>query len=293
MILRYLAGPLVGALIGYCTNYIAVKMLFRPKKPVYLFGHQLPFTPGAIPKGKPRLAKAVGNVVAGTLFTEDDIVSKLTSEETEKAVVSKVMNVLDQKIEEDLLMIAGDEDKKDQMEANLSAVITDQIYESVNRMDIGSVIATEGTKIAQQKIAGTMLMMFVTPELIASMVEPIGVEINKYIEDNGRAKIGPEVFSKLLSLEEQSLLDVVDTAGIERESIEEKIGSLYRTIVKSSAKSAIAQFNIAGVIEEKINEMSVDMLETMVLQVMKQELDMIVNLGALIGCLIGVLNIFI
>ena len=32
MILEKLAGPLIGAVIGYCTNYIAVKMLFYPKK---------------------------------------------------------------------------------------------------------------------------------------------------------------------------------------------------------------------------------------------------------------------
>ena len=33
MILEKLAGPLIGAVIGYCTNYIAVKMLFYPKLP--------------------------------------------------------------------------------------------------------------------------------------------------------------------------------------------------------------------------------------------------------------------
>ena len=32
MILNYIAGPLIGAAIGYCTNYIAVKMLFYPRK---------------------------------------------------------------------------------------------------------------------------------------------------------------------------------------------------------------------------------------------------------------------
>lgn len=43
-------------------------------------------------------------------------------------------------------------------------------------------------------------------------------------------------------------------------------------------------------IEEKINEMKVEELEKMVLTVMKKELDAIVNLGALIGGILGVLN---
>ena len=31
-LLRIIAGPVIGALIGYLTNFIAVKMLFYPRK---------------------------------------------------------------------------------------------------------------------------------------------------------------------------------------------------------------------------------------------------------------------
>ena len=51
MILKMLSAPLLGALIGYITNWLAVKMLFRPREAKYLFGHRIPFTPGVIPKG--------------------------------------------------------------------------------------------------------------------------------------------------------------------------------------------------------------------------------------------------
>ena len=37
-ILRTISGPLIGALIGYFTNFIAVKMLFFPKHEVRVFG---------------------------------------------------------------------------------------------------------------------------------------------------------------------------------------------------------------------------------------------------------------
>ena len=47
------------------------------------------------------------------------------------------------------------------------------------------------------------------------------------------------------------------------------------------------------VLENKINDMSVEELEKTVLKVMKKELSMIVNLGALIGFLLGLLNLFI
>ena len=62
-ILHYLSGPAIGAVIGYFTNYIAVKMLFRPLKEVKIGRFTLPFTPGMIPKRKDALACAVGKAV--------------------------------------------------------------------------------------------------------------------------------------------------------------------------------------------------------------------------------------
>ena len=70
---KILAGPLIGAVIGYCTNYIAVKMLFRPLHPVKVGNWTLPFTPGIIPRGKARLAKALGNAVGEHLLTKEDL----------------------------------------------------------------------------------------------------------------------------------------------------------------------------------------------------------------------------
>ena len=55
--LHYIATPLVGGFIGLITNGIAIKMLFRPHYPVKIGNIKLPFTPGLIPKEKPRIAK--------------------------------------------------------------------------------------------------------------------------------------------------------------------------------------------------------------------------------------------
>ena len=84
--LHLLAGPLVGAVIGYCTNYIAVKMLFRPRRAVKLGKWQLPLTPGIIPKRKPQLAHAIGQAVGGQLFTETDVKEALLSAEVRETV---------------------------------------------------------------------------------------------------------------------------------------------------------------------------------------------------------------
>jgi uncharacterized membrane protein YheB (UPF0754 family) len=68
---------IVGAIIGGTTNYIAIKMLFRPHKPMFLFGKQLPLTPGLIPKRRDELAFQVGKIVVEHLLTAESIQQKL------------------------------------------------------------------------------------------------------------------------------------------------------------------------------------------------------------------------
>ena len=110
-IAQYLVPPLVGAVIGYFTNLIAVKMLFFPHEEKRLFGHVVPFTPGAIPKGKSRLAKAAGDIVAGQLITQEDISNKMLTEEIERPLIDKAMAILNENIKETGSILSGSEDK--------------------------------------------------------------------------------------------------------------------------------------------------------------------------------------
>ncbi len=68
-----LAPPLVGGVIGYFTNDIAIKMLFRPYQAIYFKGRRLPFTPGLIPRNQERLAKRVSDTIMGSLLTPEEM----------------------------------------------------------------------------------------------------------------------------------------------------------------------------------------------------------------------------
>ncbi|MCL2931727.1 MAG: DUF445 family protein [Trichodesmium sp. MAG_R03] len=69
----YFAPPIAGGLIGYFTNDIAIKMLFRPYRPYYIFRRKLPFTPGLIPTNQERLAKRVADTIMGSLLTPSEL----------------------------------------------------------------------------------------------------------------------------------------------------------------------------------------------------------------------------
>jgi len=65
--------PLAGGVIGYFTNDLAIKMLFRPYRAIYLGKRRLPFTPGLIPRNQERLARRVADTIMGSLLTPGEL----------------------------------------------------------------------------------------------------------------------------------------------------------------------------------------------------------------------------
>jgi uncharacterized membrane protein YheB (UPF0754 family) len=69
----YVSPPVLGGIIGYFTNDIAIKMLFRPYRAIYIAGRRVPFTPGLIPRNQERLAKNISNTIMGSLLTPQEL----------------------------------------------------------------------------------------------------------------------------------------------------------------------------------------------------------------------------
>jgi uncharacterized membrane protein YheB (UPF0754 family) len=82
--------PVLGGVIGYFTNDIAIKMLFRPYEPKTIFGKRIPFTPGLIPSNQERLAQKISDVIMRSLLTPEEMQRLarrlLQPERTEKAI---------------------------------------------------------------------------------------------------------------------------------------------------------------------------------------------------------------
>lgn len=94
-LLSWIAPPLVGAVIGYVTNHVAIRMLFRPLRPWRLFGLRLPMTPGVIPARRHQLAENIGEMVGEHLLTSEDVRLALTQEGFQR----ELQQVLDARIE--------------------------------------------------------------------------------------------------------------------------------------------------------------------------------------------------
>lgn len=103
-ILLYVSPPILGGLIGYYTNDIAIKMLFRPYKPVYIFGKKVPFTPGLIPSNQERLGQNIANAIMKSLLTPEELQNlarKLLQPERLQGGVLWLLRLLFEQIKDD------------------------------------------------------------------------------------------------------------------------------------------------------------------------------------------------
>jgi len=87
--------PFIGALIGWLTNYIAIKMLFHPKNEVRIF-----FIPvqGVFPKRQKALARKLGQVVSEELVSAQDVTAHLKEKATSEAVLNHIAMRLEEGI---------------------------------------------------------------------------------------------------------------------------------------------------------------------------------------------------
>ncbi len=89
-LLPWVLSPLLGALIGYVTNALAIRMLFRPLKAIRVFGIRLPLTPGVIPKQRDVLADSIGQMVSERLITEDALERQIAASEFQEGLQKNV-----------------------------------------------------------------------------------------------------------------------------------------------------------------------------------------------------------
>jgi uncharacterized membrane protein YheB (UPF0754 family) len=94
-IATYISIPIIAALIGWLTNWIAVRMIFRPRAPIRILG--LTFL-GLIPKRKSDLARKIGATVEKELISHQDIQKVVERPEFSESLLNTIMLKIDERI---------------------------------------------------------------------------------------------------------------------------------------------------------------------------------------------------
>ncbi|KAB2951551.1 DUF445 family protein [Heliorestis acidaminivorans] len=91
--------PIIGAIIGWVTNILAVSMLFRPYHPI-----QLPLLPwviqGLIPRRQEEMAIKIGEVVEEQLLSQDDLMARINTTETREKLSRSLAEVISARLGE-------------------------------------------------------------------------------------------------------------------------------------------------------------------------------------------------
>ena len=320
----YIIAPLLGGVIGYITNDIAIRMLFRPHTAKYVFGIHIPFTPGIIPKEKGRIAEAIGGVISENLMNKEVLEKYLLSEDMVGKVRSAVEEFIatQQRNNETLAQFLGHYLSKEEIYTiaqNINQSITKQTYEKLADSSVGEKVAHIAVDHVAQKLTidgaqellsgiggalgglgGMAAGLFggnIVARFLGMLREPaehfLAKNINTMLRDNGEEivsnMIAGEVdnflnkpVSKLLEGHEEHLRQAVNT-----------IESIYRSIITEHLPKILQSIDISKIVRERINEMDVNETEKLIFQVMDKELKAIVWLGALLGLVMGSINILL
>ena len=308
----YILPPLVGGFIGYVTNDIAIRMLFRPHTAKHIMGWRVPFTPGIIPKEKGRIAEAVGTAISDNLMSKEVLEKYLLSDN----MVGRVRSSM----EEFIAMQKVNEESVSQflehylshgevltLADNAKEGLTRQMHDKISDPELGRQVAKAAMTYVGEKITsnggadilseiGGLMGGFgmAAKDILREPVERfLAKNINEILQKNGDAIISNLVESEtdkflsrpvkdLLAGQEAKLADAVNT-----------MVSIYKTIITEHLPKILESIDISTIVRERINEMDMDETEKLILQVMNKELRAIVWLGALLGTLMGCVNIFI
>lgn len=293
-----LMHPLVGAIIGYITNWIAVKMLFRPSKAIYIGKFRLPFTPGIIPKNQSRLATGISNTISGSLLNEDVLKENLLSEDIKNQINEYIDSFLNSDETEaislnDLIKQTEYSDKLNTTISNLIETISNSILTTIKEANLAEALSIQIENAIKENMQKNVITKLIKKPVIDGLSANLEPKINEYIDINGKDLIKGMVEKELTKYLNTSNMDVKDFINQSNIDIKGIIISLYSSIISNKLSSILETINISKVIENEINSFEPKKMEELVLSIISKELNALVNLGAIIGLLLGTVNIFI
>lgn len=142
---------IIGAVIGGFTNSLAIKMLFRPYKPIYIGSWRVPFTPGLIPKRRDELATQLGVMVVEHLLTPESIQKKFLNESFQQEMTKLAQKELEQLLSreeslEQFFAKLGYENGQEWIESNFEHYLEnkyDHLMEKYREIPIKSLMSEE------------------------------------------------------------------------------------------------------------------------------------------------------
>lgn len=291
-----LLKPLVGAVIGYITNDIAIRMLFRPRTAKYVFGIRIPFTPGIIPKEKKRIALSLGNAISKNLMNQEVVERTLLSVEMKEKISKGVMDFFQtqarnpQTVKEFLCGFCN-EAEIDELTQRLTSGLSGQISSALQGSALGNKLAHIIVEHALMKVGNSLFGLFGTDQMLSLLSgaaeKVLGKQIDEIIQNNSEEISKSIVGDQIEGFLQRRMCDIFQGREEQAKEAARTAVSIYSALIVQQLPKALKAIDITTMIEKRINEMDERDTEQLILSVMKKELRAIVWLGALLGFIMG------
>lgn len=291
----FIVAPLVGGIIGYITNDIAIRMLFRPHTAKYIVGIRIPFTPGIIPKERSRIAEALGSSISTNLMNKEVLEKSLLSDE----MLLKMTEALDSFFEEQkenpetLFCFMNHYLSTEEimlLRVSCNEELTNLIHDRLTDPFIGKQIAHTAIEKVQEKLSGLESIVSAVTAPVESLLANC---INEILKKNSKELIGTLLFNETEKVIDLPISQLLWGKEKQIEQIKHSLVSFYRVIISEHLPKILETVDISRIVSDRVKEMNTDETEKLIFQVMNKELKAIVWLGALLGCIMGVINCFI
>lgn len=298
MTFELFTGPLVGGIIGLITNGIAIRMLFRPLKPVKIWGITLPFTPGLIPKEKTRIAKTLGDVVAHELLNEDVIKKGLLSDEMDKKIVASINQYLlkksssEESLRDLFYNLSGAERGKKILD-DISDKIIGFSYDRMIKLELGPLLSEIAVVEIVNNLNGSMFSMFITENLITSAKTKMSEIIERLVIEKGESILESIITKESNNLLDKKLCDLYVEYEDRLPDFVDWILNTYHQIIEKNIGVIVHAVDLSQLVENQINSYDVLTFEKIIFEIMRKELNAIVWLGGLLGFLMGLVMLFV
>lgn len=295
--LKVLIAPLLGGIIGYVTNDLAIKMLFRPRNPIYIGKFHVPFTPGLIPRQKSRIAKSIGKVISEQLLNLDTLKEIALSEQTIGQIREKIGTLIysfanDSRTISELLELRFSADqinsRMDDIEKKAAEFISGKfIQENIGNIVVESIF----NSFAENEIINKFTAFFWDSSKADMAKKKVSEIINWMVEEKVPDLIYSEIEKNKKVLLETPIKELCVRCLDQKDTIIDWILGIYITLIEENMEELLKTINVEKIVVEKINSFDAIQLEDMIFGIMRRELKAIVYLGAGIGFFMGFINL--
>lgn len=292
--LTFLLTPLLGSLIGYITNSLAVKMLFRPYRSLYIGKFHIPFTPGMIPKRQGELSASMGKMVQDHLLTSEEIQNKLLSESVRSGIIAEVSSAFFSALKgatiQQVLTESVGSSEAERIREHTAEWISRRILSEIHSMDLDQLLVQEIQPFIEKNL-GALAVLFMSGNAVESISGAAADRIREVLDTDGERLLQPLVEKEIQGLSDLDLDGMLSDSGISQEQIILSFTKIYDRVVSRDLGNVFSALDVASIVEDRINRMDVRELEDLIFSIMKRELNAIVNLGGLIGFVLGCLSL--